>query len=204
MIGTTFAVGEDLAELATVGPATASIGTETIAETRTTKNLLADSSGGRAFRTVVVGAHLDSVAEGLGINDNGSGTAANLEIALQIAKLGYQPRNRLRFAFWGAEELGLLGSEYYVSQLTSAQLRTNDLNLNFDMVASPNYVRFVYDGDGTIGDPGPDGSDEIERSFVKYFRDTGLASEPTALDGRSDSGPFIAAGISRRRVVLRG
>ena len=64
------------------------------------------------------------------------------------------------------------------------------------MLGSPNYVRFVYDGDGSSGGvSGPPGSDSIENVFTDYFASKGLASEPTDFDGRSDYGPFIAAGI---------
>ncbi len=106
----------------------------------------------------------------------------------------------MRFAFWGAEENNLLGSQYYVDSLRPNQLARHYANLNFDMVGSPNYVRFVYDGDGSIdpGDPalaGPPGSAQIENLFNGYFASQGLATEPTAFDGRSDYGPFIAAGI---------
>jgi Zn-dependent M28 family amino/carboxypeptidase len=144
----------------------------------------------------VVGAHLDSVTAGPGINDNGSGSATDLEVALQIAKLGLQPRRALRFAFWGAEESGLLGSIHYVDNLPLDELGQIYANLNFDMVASPNYVRFVYDGDGSdTPDAGPPGSAQIEDLFNRYFASQGLATDPTAFDGRSDYGPFIAAGI---------
>ena len=102
----------------------------------------------------------------------------------------------MRFAFWGAEESGLLGSEHYVDSLSDDELATIYANLNFDMVGSPNYVRFVYDGDGSDTDPaGPPGSAQIEAIFNDYFASQGLASEPTAFDGRSDYGPFIAVGI---------
>jgi len=64
------------------------------------------------------------------------------------------------------------------------------------MLGSPNYVRFVYDGDGSdTGTVGPNGSAQIESVFNTYFASQGLASEPTAFDGRSDYGPFIAVGI---------
>ena len=64
------------------------------------------------------------------------------------------------------------------------------------MVGSPNYVRFVYDGDGSgEGPAGPPGSAQIEQLFTSYFASQSLASEPTAFDGRSDYGPFIAVGI---------
>ena len=165
---------------------------------RKTVNVLADSPKGKKDETIVVGAHLDSVTAGPGINDNGSGSSTILEIAEQMAELGYNKKlqRQVRFAFWGAEEFNLLGSEYYVSQLTPAQQAKIYANLNFDMLGSPNYVRFVYDGDGSDSDPaGPPGSAEIEEIFTKYFADQGLASEPTPFDGRSDYGPFIAVGI---------
>jgi Zn-dependent M28 family amino/carboxypeptidase len=192
VLGTTFAVGNDLAGTGD----TVHIVTDTFFELRSTENVIADSTSGRTDRTVVVGAHLDSVEEGPGINDNGSGSAAILETALQMADKGIEPRNRVRFAFWGAEEAGLLGSEHYVASLTKAELKDIMLNLNFDMVSSPNYVRFVYDGDGSATDPaGPNGSGRIESVFTEYFDSQDLPSEPTAFSGRSDYGPFIAVGI---------
>jgi Zn-dependent M28 family amino/carboxypeptidase len=171
--------------------------TETeIDPTRTTRNILADSPTGSDDRVVVVGAHLDSVIAGPGINDNGSGSSTILEIAEEMAELGIRNRQKVRFAFWGAEELGLLGSEHYVSQLTDQEIQDHFANLNFDMLGSPNYVRFVYDGDGSpTGTAGPPGSAQIEDVFNNYFASQGLATEPTAFDGRSDYGPFIAVGI---------
>jgi Zn-dependent M28 family amino/carboxypeptidase len=158
-------------------------------------NVIADSTG-RADRTVVVGAHLDSVLEGPGIQDNGSGSAAILELAKQMAELGVNPTNRVRFAWWGGEEFGLLGSELYVSHLSSRELKDIALNLNFDMIASPNFVRFVYDGDGSAtGTSGPNGSGNIEKVFTDYFATQGLAIDPTPFSGRSDYGPFIDRGI---------
>jgi Zn-dependent M28 family amino/carboxypeptidase len=165
---------------------------------RTTRNIIADSPTGSDDRVVVVGAHLDSVVAGPGINDNGSGSSTILEIAEEMAELGIRNRQKLRFAFWGAEESGLLGSEHYVASLSDEELQTIKANLNFDMLGSPNYVRFVYDGDGS-GDPdnpvGPPGSAQIEAIFNDYFASQGLATEPTPFDGRSDYGPFIAVGI---------
>jgi hypothetical protein len=163
---------------------------------RETTNILADSPQGDPDRLLVVGAHLDSVSAGPGINDNGSGTSAILEVAEEMAELGIRPRNQVRFAFWGAEELGLLGSEHYVEQLSDEQVQAHFANLNFDMVGSPNYVRFVYDGDGSDSDPaGPPGSAQIEALFNQYFASQGLETDPTPFSGRSDYGPFIAVGI---------
>ena len=83
----------------------------------------------------MAGAHLDSVQDGPGINDNGSGSAALLETAIQMAKV--KPANTVRFAWWGAEESGLLGSEHYVAGLTEDEADAIALYLNFDMVALP-------------------------------------------------------------------
>jgi Zn-dependent M28 family amino/carboxypeptidase len=170
-------------------------------------NVIADSPRGNKDRTIVVGAHLDSVEAGPGINDNGSGSSGILEIAEQIAKLGDRPRNRLRFAFWGAEEAGLVGSTAYVAeQAALAEEQPGkgadqiEANLNFDMIGSPNFVRFVYDGDASAFPPptggAPAGSAQIERLFNRYFDRQGLAYAPTAFDGRSDYGPFITNGIA--------
>lgn len=192
VIGATFALGEALA-----GQPAPTVRLAVDAEVIVTKsfNILADSPG-RTDRTVVAGAHLDSVAEGAGINDNGSGSAAILETAIQLAASGDAPTNRVRFAFWGSEEDGLVGSEYYVSQLTKRQIKEHAVNLNFDMVASPNFVRFVYDGDGSsFGTTGPNGSALVERVFLDYFASQGLATEPTEFDGRSDYFGFIENGI---------
>lgn len=198
VVGLSYTDGAALVEAARVGEVTARVATATEGDPNaTTTNIIADSPAGNPDKVVVVGAHLDSVTEGPGINDNGSGTAVILETAIQMAKIGVNPRQQVRFAFWGAEESGLLGSEHYVSSLDGDALSKIYANLNFDMLGSPNYVRFVYDGDGS-GDPqagGPPGSAQIEQIFTDYFTAQGLATAPTAFDGRSDYGPFIAAGI---------
>lgn len=163
-----------------------------------TSNVIGETPGGRDDRVVVVGAHLDSVPEGPGVQDNGSGSGAILEIALQLSSLNITPRNKVRFAWWGAEEAGLVGSQYYIDNLSARDIKNIALNLNFDMIGSPNFVRFVYDGDGSATpDAGPNGSAVIEQVFLDYFADEagGLATEPTAFDGRSDYGPFIERGI---------
>ena len=190
VIGTSYAIGLALAD------ATVTLQTETVSELRPAANVIAETAGGRDDRVVLVGAHLNSVPEGPGINDNGSGSAMILEIAIQMADLSIEPRNKVRFAWWGAEEFNLLGSQYYVDTLTKREQKDIALNLNFDMVGSPNYVRFVYDGDGSAtGAKGPTGSKNIEQIFLDFFASEDLPTEPTAFDGRSDYGPFIAVGI---------
>ncbi len=199
VIGMNYADGAALYEDTKAGPVTARAFTSTEADlNRTTTNVIADSPKAKSSDVVVVGAHLDSVVAGPGINDNGSGTAGILEIAKQMSKLKYTKhlQRNVRFAFWGAEESGLLGSEHYVNSLSDSQRAKIYANLNFDMIGSPNYVRFVYDGDGSdTAEAGPAGSAAIEKIFTDYFKSQRLASEPTAFDGRSDYGPFIAEGI---------
>src|SRR4051794_9092454 len=132
-------------------------------------NLTADWPGGDTTDTLMIGAHLDSVTAGPGINDNGSGSAANLEVALAVAGTDFQPGRHLRFGWWGAEELGLRGSTAYVNSLTAAQKSEITGYLNFDMVASPTPGYFLYDGDTSDNPgwgPGPAGSAEIERTLA--------------------------------------
>ena len=158
-------------------------------------NILADT-GGNAAHTVVVGAHLDSVKEGPGINDNGSGVAAVLETARWMKEAGIKPANRVRFAFWGGEEDGLYGSQHYVDELSQAEIGQTAANLNVDMAASPNGVRSVHDGDGSdFGHAGPAGSKAIEDILFRYFQENALPAETTPFDGGSDYDAFLSAGI---------
>jgi len=183
--------------LATTPGATVRVEVDFTAEQRTAYNVLAETASGNDDNTVMAGAHLDSVQDGAGINDNGSGSAALLETAIQMAKV--KPTNTVRFAWWGAEEEGLLGSTYYVNHLTDAQAEDIALYLNFDMVASPNYMFGVYDGDNSGGTaaPGfiPEGSAQIEDVFEQFYADRGEPSQDSEFSGRSDYGPFIAVGI---------
>ncbi|WP_415941547.1 M28 family metallopeptidase [Streptomyces sp. 067-1] len=152
---------------------------------RTGYNLIADWPGGDANQVVMAGSHLDSVTSGPGINDNGSGSSAVLETALAVARSSYQPTKHLRFAWWGAEELGLVGSRSYVNSLGSAERAKISGYLNFDMIGSPNPGYFVYDDDPTI-----------EKTFKDYFAGLGISTEiETEGDGRSDHAPFKNAGV---------
>ncbi|HEY6416590.1 MAG TPA: M28 family peptidase, partial [Acidimicrobiales bacterium] len=193
VLGTTYALGETLAGLVP-GGLTMRVFANTLRQIETTFNVLAETSSGNDNNVVMVGAHLDSVFAGPGINDTGSGSAAILEVAEQMKKV--KPTNTVRFAWWGAEESGLVGSDFYVANLSQADRDRIALYLNFDMIGSSNFVRFIYDGDGSAFDlAGPPGSDAIEALFEDFYAARGLAFEPTAFDGRSDYGPFIAEGV---------
>ena len=166
-----------------------------------THNVIAQTRTGSTRDVVMVGAHLDSVRKGPGINDNGSGVAAVLQTALQ---LGSAPpvHNAVRFAFWSGEEIGDAGSKHYVQSLDLDGLKDIALYLNFDMIASPNPGYFTYDGDqsGPLTEGGPpvripEGAAGIERTLVGYLNSTPKKPEDASFDGRSDDQPFAAAGI---------
>lgn len=177
--------------------ATVTLDLRQLQENRTSYNVVAETKTGRKDNVVMAGAHLDSVPAGPGVNDNGTGSATLLETALQ---LGGAPKveNAVRFAFWSAEEYGLIGSTYYVDSLSFEQQLDIALYLNFDMIGSPNAAYFAYDGDDSDGvgaGPGPYGSARIEQTLTGYLNARGIPTEGTDFDGRSDYGEFMVAGI---------
>ncbi|MEV7096287.1 M28 family peptidase [Amycolatopsis sp. NPDC051045] len=163
--------------------------------TTTTYNLIADTPTGRADNTVVMGAHLDSVDTTPGLNDNGAAAAMVLETALRLAPHAGEVRNRVRFAWWAAEEKGLAGSQFYVDQLTAEQRKQTALYLNLEMIGSPNFLRQVYNGQTATG-PAPAGSEQISQLVTGFFADRKLPTSGLVLDGRSDHSAFVNAGIA--------
>ncbi|MFG2137647.1 M28 family metallopeptidase [Streptomyces sp. NPDC048650] len=147
-------------------------------------NVIADWPGGDESKTVMTGAHLDSVDAGPGINDNGSGSAGTLEVALAVAKADLKPTKHLRFAWFGDEEDGMVGSTAYVDKLGADKSKL-DSYLNFDMIGSPNPGYFVYDDDP-----------RLEKVFKDWYATKKIATEKeTEGDGRSDHAPFKDAGV---------
>ncbi|MEV8530622.1 M28 family metallopeptidase [Streptomyces sp. NPDC051211] len=196
--GVTQEDGEKLAAEAAAGPVEVTLDIRELRENRKTYNVVAETRGGDANNTVFLGAHLDSVAAGPGINDNGSGSAGILQVAQRLAPSQNKIKNKVKFAWWSAEEFGLLGSEAYVASLTDEQKKQIKLYLNFDMIASPNAAYFVYDGDdsdATGAGPGPEGSAQLERGITDFLDSKQIPHEGTDFTGRSDYGPFIEVGI---------
>ena len=187
VVGASFANGATLAQAGS----TAHIRVDP-PESRPQVNVIAENPGRNDDNVVMAGAHLDSVQAGPGINDNGSGSAALLEAAEQLAHVENQ--NTLRLAWWGAEEDGLLGSTAYVDGLSQAEKNRIALYLNFDMVGSPNYIFMTQDADqSSFVAPVavPAGSIQIEDLFESFYT---LRAEPyddAAFDGRSDYQAFI-------------
>lgn len=156
----------------------------------TTVNVIAETNHGDPNNIVMLGAHSDSVAAGPGINDDGSGTISLLEVAKQLTN--YRVENKVRFAFWAAEEEGLLGSNYYADNLTPGENEKIRLFMDYDMMASPNYEYEVYDANNVDN---PKGSEELKNLYIDYYTSHGLNYTLIPFDGRSDYVGFIEHGI---------
>jgi aminopeptidase S len=153
-------------------------------------NLIADWPGGDENQVMMFGGHADSVSAGPGINDNGSGSAGLLEVALAVSAQGLAPAKHLRFAWWGAEEIGLVGSTEYVSSLPQTELDKIAGYVNFDMIGSPNPGYFVYSSAGQ-----PEGSAAIEKMLNDHYAAVSIPTEPVDVGGRSDHAAFADAGV---------
>lgn len=160
------------------------------ADTIYTRNILAQTVAGDPENCVMLGGHSDSVMEGPGINDDGSGSLTLLEIAVQLAK--YTVNNCVRFAWWAGEEEGLLGSDYYVQELSEEENLKIRLFMDYDMLASPNYAYQVYDARNSVN---PEGSEELRDLYTEYYKSHGQNFTYIPFDGRSDYDGFIRNGI---------
>jgi hypothetical protein len=189
VLGISSSLGSELGRSAQAGTVRVRIAVSVVTRPARAANVIADLPG-RKGAAVLLGAHLDSVANGPGINDNGSGSALVLEIARQARRLGLRPAHGLRFAFWGGEELALVGSSAYARRLSSRERGQLLAVLNFDMVGSPNFGRFVYDGDQE-----PPGSARIEAAFRAYFAAHRQNVEEMTLKGSSDHASFEQVGL---------
>ncbi|NUS52474.1 MAG: M28 family peptidase, partial [Nocardioidaceae bacterium] len=148
-------------------------------------NLIAEWPGGNADNVYMFGSHLDSVGAGPGINDNGSGSASILEVALTLARLNPTMLNKVRFGWWTDEDQGLNGSEFYVTQLSATERAKIKAYYNFDMVASTNGGYFI--NNITTAQSAP---------MKAYWDSLGLQPEENVEGaGRSDDASFKAVGI---------
>lgn len=191
-----FAVGAELSQ----GTVTVHLATNAELVQTKTENIFGETPAGDPGKVVMAGAHLDSVLEGPGINDNGTGVGTLLEIAKGLNAFEISPLNQVRFAFWGAEEAGLVGSNLYVGGLSDEEQARIKVYLNFDMLGSPNFASSVYDSDGStvppvFGAPGGPLAGQVEQVFVDYFNAIGAPPKLLAIDRRSDYAVFLDAGI---------
>lgn len=203
-VGVSYNVGNDLLtkiEAAAEGePLLADFTLETEYTTSTTWNVIAETKAGDHDNVQMFGAHLDGVAEGPGANDNGSGSAALLASAEALAEQPTEADNAIRFGWWAAEEVGLVGSTHYVENLGEAELSKVKSYMNFDMIGSDNYIVGTLDSDGSDvpipdGVNVPEGSAELEGIFTDYFADIDQPNVGTDFSGRSDYQAFIDNGI---------
>ncbi|KAF2019194.1 aminopeptidase-like protein Y [Aaosphaeria arxii CBS 175.79] len=155
-----------------------------------TVNIVAQTTEGDPNNVVMLGAHSDSVAEGPGINDDGSGTISLLEVATQLTK--FNVSNAVRFAWWAGEEEGLLGSDYYVAQLPEEENQKIRLFMDYDMMASPNFAYQIYNATNAAN---PNGSEELRDLYIDWYEEQGLNYTFIPFDGRSDYDGFIRNGI---------
>lgn len=197
-LAATAEVGMALAQAA-LDDADVHVGTRTLIEPRTSFNVIGETPGGDAANVLMVGGHLDSVMDGPGINDNGTGTMAVLEIARELAALAQStaangaPAWKLRVAFWTGEEMGVLGSLAYARELDATEIGAIRAYLNFDMIGSTNGIRTVYDGQATSN---PLASGVVSGLFVQALEADGLAWQPEAGGGVSDHSPLDQLGIA--------
>lgn len=186
-VSATGPAGDALAAAAAAG-GTARLVTHVSTAPAETRSVIGELTGSTSDRVVMVGAHLDSVVDGPGINDNGSGVAALLEIAKALGET--RPGATIRLAFWAAEEVGLLGSSRYVGALSDADRADMVAYLNADMVASPNGFAGVY-ADARA----PTGSAAIHDLLVPAVGRHGMTAVDV-VEGGSDHIPFANAGIA--------
>jgi aminopeptidase Y len=163
---------------------------DAIVQNAPTTNIIAQTKGGDQENCVMLGGHSDSVTEGPGINDDGSGSLTLLEIATHL--VNYKVNNCVRFAWWAGEEEGLLGSDYYVSQLSEEENLKIRLFMDYDMLASPNYAYQIYNATDAVN---PVGSEELRDLYIKYYEEHGQNYTFIPFDGRSDYDGFIKHGI---------
>ncbi len=204
VVGVSYATGESLLSAPDADPAFATVSVDSTSLVELDENLLATlpGSGHSEDGVILLGAHLDSVPEGPGINDNGSGSAFLLELLLQAHESGFEPAHPVQFAWWGAEEIGLVGSyawayDEQTGQPDAARLDALDAYLNYDMMASSRGDRFVYDGDGSAVDDGGSsaGSGAIEAVYAEWFDDRGLNTQPEPMFVPTDSYWFVLEGV---------
>ncbi|KAF4972090.1 hypothetical protein FZEAL_9670 [Fusarium zealandicum] len=196
IVGISQESGQAILESLKAGDVTVDLEVDATVEDRVTYNVIAETKEGDHNNVLMLGGHTDSVSAGPGINDDGSGTIGVLNVAVALAK--FRVKNAVRFAFWSAEEFGLLGSYHYIKSVNGSETELAKIRayLNFDMIASPNYVYGIYDGDGSAFNlTGPAGSDVIEKDFEKFFKTNRQPYVPSEFSGRSDYAAFIENGI---------
>ncbi|KAK6581644.1 hypothetical protein PZA11_005341 [Diplocarpon coronariae] len=187
-VGVSWETGQAL--LKSLGTANLEISTKNVP----TKNIIAETRAGDHNNVLMLGAHTDSVRSGPGINDNGSGVIGLLEVALRLSK--FRVQNAVRFGFWSAGQLGMLGSTRYVNKLSQPESRKIRLYLDFDTIASPNYVYEVLDGSGlTFGRRGAPGSAEVQTLWQDYFKGIKIKTKSVHIGSFGDNLPFFSAGI---------
>ncbi|KAI1115393.1 peptidase family M28 [Nemania sp. NC0429] len=163
---------------------------DSVVNTINTTNIIIQTVEGDPENCVMLGAHSDSVGEGPGINDDGSGSLTLLEVAIRLTE--FSVKNCVRFAWWAGEEEGLLGSDYYVATLPDEENQKIRLFMDYDMMGSPNFAYQIYNATDAAN---PTGSEQLRNLYVDWYESKGLNYTFIPFDGRSDYDAFIRNGI---------
>ena len=195
-----FAAGKELYDLAQAGtPATVHFKATNTINQRIDYDIIAETPGGDPNRVLQVGAHIDGVAAGPGINDDGSGTAMNLAIANQILKLGIPLKYKIRFGWFSGEEQGLFGSTFAVNQLNTVQTQQTLGMLDYDMLASTNYIPFMYipnPSETTLPAMQRDSEATMSNIHINYLPEPlGIEKTDYPFDNRSDYAQWRARNV---------
>jgi Zn-dependent M28 family amino/carboxypeptidase len=191
VVGVPYELGRSLDAKAR-GGASVRLAVDAVSGRRPTQNVVADTPANGRGPLIIVGAHLDGVPDGPGINDNGSGSAAVLEAGLRLAPYLAQAPIDVRFAFWGAEERGLVGSRHHVASMSEEERRRIVLYVNLDMVGSTNFVRYIQ-GPARLDD---ESAAMARREILAHFQEHHLpVEERDAVRTGTDDASFSQKGI---------
>lgn len=190
-IGLDYELGKQLVEAVNAGvKVKASLTVDATVDIVDTWNVIAETTQGDKDNVVMLGAHSDSVREGAGINDDGSGTNSLLEVAVALSN--FKVNNAVRFAWWAAEEEGLLGSDFYANSLRPKENSKIRVFMDYDMMASPNFAYQIYDANN---EDYPNGSNELKQLYIDFYASAGVNHSFIPFDGRSDYDGFLKHGI---------
>jgi N-acetylated-alpha-linked acidic dipeptidase len=127
------------------GPVTVRLDVQMDASRRPIRNVIGTIAGRDPDRWIVLGTHHD--AWSFGGMDPGTGLAPTFEVARGLAALarsGWKPERSIKFAFWDAEEFGLIGSTEYAEAMQKELRDKAVVYINTDLS-----MRGRFDGGGT-------------------------------------------------------
>jgi Zn-dependent M28 family amino/carboxypeptidase len=195
-----FALGEDLYDLTLAGDVTVHMFVETITEERTSQNVIGTLEGLKPDQGIVyIGGHYDSVSGAPGANDDASGVAATLEAARVLSTKGHRTKATLKFIAFGAEEIGLDGSYWYVDE-NYDEVTTMGLGMvNLDMIGVGDTLQI---GNIDYGFPGT-GGNQLKDYAQQKATAMGMPWESFVAGENSDHTYFEQVGVPAAFITQR-